>query len=335
MNNRKQQIAEQAQRRVDAVLQRYVAAAKNLQGQGASEARQARLRSTYAEVLAAIFDSDVSFARLVQESDMLVRYAGLQADERWRPMSLFASVFGRVTKSVTGIATEIFRVEHGDAEDVTPSHSNVDIGLTDVVHGSLVLGMVARPVHADGKVLPQHVTRRAMEALSDAVTIAVSRGPEAVESAFDDAAVADAALHGIIGLMARKRDDKFEAVGVCSTQSFSGADRLPMLDHAAADLVHEHANRPADGGIDVLTGVCRGTDLDSKRMVLRLDADLGGHRVRVAIPKNVDVSEEQMREWLNAGRIEVTGHLTTNKLGRATLVRAQKAPRTIDRRRSS
>ncbi len=259
----------------------------------------------YYKMLEDLLVQDFAIAEVRDNSDLVIRVEGSAFDANPR-LQLITSIFENVTTQVTDL-TKVILGLWADGR-VTPKA--IDLGLTGMAKGSLVVGLSAQPSHHEGrgKLLGEHdtlvdSTKRALKIIddvahtvykdSDAVSV------EEVSEIVEDPKVRDAALVAIQRISPSGRR------GI-ETVSVSGqSDAMPATltsEHRRA--IRESLVKPVLRG-DVLefTGEVREIDLDARRFDLRGIANEQVRDVRCAYRHMVDVNPKR----LLGARIRVQG----------------------------
>lgn len=238
----------------------------------------------YYKMLEDLFVQDFAIAEVRDASDLVIRIEGSAFDANPQ-LQLVTSVFENVTNQVTDL-TKVILGLWADGR-VTPKA--IDLGLTGIAKGSLVIGLSAQPASNEkkGKLLGEHdtlvdSTKKALRIIDevahtvykDSDTVSV----EDVSEVVSDPRIRDAAL------VAVQRISPSGRRGI-ETVSVSG-----LQDKAPATLTSEHRKAIREslfkpvlrGDILEFTGEVREIDLDARRFDLRGIADEQIRDVRCA-----------------------------------------------------
>jgi len=260
---------------------------------------------TYYRMLEDLFVQDFAIAEVRDKSDLVLRVEGSAFDSNPR-LQLVTSVFENVTTQVTDLTKAILGL-WADGR-VTPKA--IDLGLTGIAKGSLILGLSAQPTQSEkrGKLLGEvdtlvDSTKKALRIIDevshavykDSDTVSVQEVSEIVE----DPKVRDAAL------VAVQRMSPSGRRGI-ETVSISGQG-----DSTPATLTSEHRRAIREslfkpvlrGELLEFTGEVREIDLDARRFDLRGIADEQVRDVRCAYRNFEDVNPKR----LLGARVRVQG----------------------------
>ena len=239
---------------------------------------------SYYKMLEDLFVQDFAIAEVRDRSDLVLRVQGSAFDANPQ-LQLVTSIFENVTNQVTDLTKVILGL--GADGRVTPKA--IDLGLTGIAKGSLVVGLSAQPASNEkkGKLLGEHdtlvdSTKKALRIIdevahtiykhSDAVSV------EEVSEVIEDPRIRDAALVAVQRISPSGRRG-IETVSVSGNQ-----------DHTPATLTSEHRRAIREslfkpvlkGDILEFTGEVREIDLDARRFDLRGIADEQIRDVRCA-----------------------------------------------------
>ncbi|MES1972659.1 MAG: hypothetical protein V4472_09380 [Pseudomonadota bacterium] len=227
---------------------------------------------SYYKMLEELYLQDFAVAEVRDNSDLVLRVEGSAFEHNPR-LQLVTSIFENVTSQVTDLTKAIL----GGWADQRITPGAIDLGLTGVAKGSLVVGLSARPSpsYGRGNLLGDHdtiskSTRQALRIIDEvAHTIyrdSDSVSVEDVSEIVEDPRVRDAALVAIQRMSPSGRRG-IETVSI-SGDGDSGAPATLNSDHRRA--IRESLFKPViRGEILEFTGQVREIDLDSRRFDLR------------------------------------------------------------------
>lgn len=235
----------------------------------------ARESSSYQELyskLESLYIEDMRLAYTRDNSDLVIRLEGLSIEQNPR-LSLVASVFENVTQRVTDLTKAIL----GEGAKGKIASGDIDLVLTGVARGSLVLGLAAQQPNAQefGNLLsgidPLHAsTRRALQVMEEVAHSVEQAGAkmssETIAHVVHDPKIRDAALVAVQRISPTGRRG-IDAVSLSGRETDRAPARLTMFNRR---MIRESLVRPIVKGETLeLTGQVREIDLDSRRFDLR------------------------------------------------------------------
>lgn len=259
----------------------------------------------YYKMLEELLVQDFAIAEVRDNSDLILRVEGTAFDENPR-LQLVTSIFENVTTQVTDL-TKVILGLWADGR-VTPKA--IDLGLTGIAKGSLVVGLSAQPNSSEtrGKLLGENdtlvdSTKKALRII-DEVAHSVYRDSESVSVEEVSEIIVDPKIRDA-ALVAVQRISPSGRRGI-ETVSVSGHD-----DSAPATLTSEHRRAIREslfkpvlrGEVLEFTGEVREIDLDARRFDLRGIADEQVRDVRCAYRNFGDISPKR----LLGARVRVQG----------------------------
>ncbi|MDX2042454.1 MAG: hypothetical protein SF097_14620 [Acidobacteriota bacterium] len=288
----------------------------------------ARMCQPYLSMLRSMYEEELPLIKLIGMSDLALWLQGPAFDTESPRVSLITSVFTRVRTQVANVAKSIAHLS--DSERMIPRE--IDLGLTALAHGSLVLGFSLPEAnglqHSEkgqqnllGKQDPLYVAAREAIRTIGIVTETLSAIPtedsiNGVYKTVSDPAVRDATLNAVAKLSPTNRGvDKVSLTG-------KGGD---FFRHVLTKETKKRLKpvllapvRSQEQG--VITGEIREIDLDMKRFVIRNIENENIQQLRCSFnfPK-----DEHARELL-ARRVTVAGKIERDKQGRARLMAVEK-----------
>jgi len=252
---------------------------------------------SYYEMLEGLFGRDLALADVRDNSDLIIRVEGDAFDKNPR-LQLVTSVFENVTNQVTDLTKAILGL--GAEGKVTPAA--IDLGLTGIARGSLVLGLSAQPQKRPkrGELLGEHdsiitSTKKALKII-DEVAHTVYKDPEIVSvedvsHVISDPKIRDAAL------VALQRIAPSGRRGIETVSFSASADRQPpaqlTVEHRRA--IRQSLFKPVIKGDEIeFKGDVREIDLDARRFDLRGIANEQVRDVRCAYRDVPGINPKQL-----------------------------------------
>lgn len=228
--------------------------------------------SSYYSMLEDLFSRDLALADVRDNSDLVIRVEGNAFDKNPR-LQLVTSVFENVTNQVTDLTKAILGL-WADGR-VTPAA--IDLGLTGVARGSLILGLSANPQKRAkrGELLGEHdtivtSTKKALKIIDEvAHTVYKDRENVSVEDVSHvvaDPKVRDAALVALQRISPSGRRG-IETVSVSAAANLGPPAEL-TVEHRRA--IRQSLFKPVIRGDEIqFQGNVREIDLDARRFDLR------------------------------------------------------------------
>jgi hypothetical protein len=249
---------------------------------------------SYYKMLEELFRHDFAIAEVRDTSDLVLRVEGSAFDANPR-LQLVTSIFENVTAQVTDLTKVILGMW---AEGrITPGA--IDLGLTGIAKGSLILGLSAQPAKRKGELLGEHdtlatSTKKALRII-DEVAHTIYKDDDAisveeVSEVIVDPKIRDAAL------VAVQRISPSGRRGIETVSVSGSSDAMPAtltMEHRRA--IRESLVKPViRGEILEFTGQVREIDLDARRFDLRGIADEQVRDVRCAYRNFEGVSPKRL-----------------------------------------
>ena len=228
--------------------------------------------NSYYAMLENLFSRDLALADVRDNSDLVIRVEGNAFDQNPR-LQLVTSVFENVTNQVTDLTKAILGL-WADGR-VTPAA--IDLGVTGIARGSLILGLSANPQKRPrrGELLGEHdtivtSTKKALKII-DEVAHAVYKDPESVSVEEVSHVVADPKVRDA-ALVALQRIAPSGRRGIDTVSVSAAADRKPpaelTVEHRRA--IRQSLFKPVIRGDEIqFQGNVREIDLDARRFDLR------------------------------------------------------------------
>jgi len=281
----------------------------------------------YLEMVQKLYEEELPWAVLMDESDLIVRMQGPSVDRASPILSAVSDAFVDIGKQVGRVARAII----GLSPDDKRGKRDIQLALSGLARGSLVVGVrVVRPSESDKSTLfgdEDPLYRSVREAVRQlaVVTQHVSEEglDEQVNQSIPDPAVRDALT------VAAQRLAPTGRKGITTVELYSpethGTTHVlnPKVRRALASAIRRPVKSPRRGTYE---GTVREIDLDARRFELRRVKGEGV--VRCAYASTYD--NEALR-WLNR-RLRVTGKVELGPNGEPRLLLVEEAKRTRERR---
>lgn len=274
------------------------------------------LCAPYYQLLDHLYEDELPWARAMDDSDMVVRLKGPSADQEAPRVGLFSDTLDLLREQVYAIAKSLM---HALPESKIPR--SLDLGLSAVARGSIVLGLKVRAEESEADLFAD-VDRRLVEATRNAVRklgeVARYVDEEGVKQGISEW-MPDPAMRDIV-LSAASKIAPTGRRGVETVELIHPGVRagLPMTPRTRSALRQALA-RPVPGHRTMeVTGIVRELDLDLMRFDLRQIAGIGNLRCAY-----VDIPEEQARAMLGS-LATVRGTAAVDESGRARLLQVDR-----------
>ena len=263
----------------------------------------------YLEKIEALYEDELPWAQLMDESDLVVQLRGPAVDRPAPMLSAVSSAFDDIRSQVARVTKAII----GLSEDMTTRGGDLQLALSGIARGSLVVGVrVARPSEATGDAAslfgdddPLYLSVREAVRQIAVVTQHVSEDglDDSLRDAIPDPAVRDALTVAAQRLAPSGKRGILEVTLYSPESRHSARPLTPSVRRALSVALSRPMKAQPRRTVE---GVVREIDLDARRFELRrLKAGEGA--VRCIYSPDEDARAEG---WLNrtlrvSGRVEL------------------------------
>jgi len=275
-----------------------------------------RVVASYRQLLDKLYLEELPYARLIDESDLVIRAEG-RATETYEPR---VSALSHLLDRLRDESQRLAKVIAGMAEETRVS--NIDLLLSGLARGSLVVGLKLAPPTPDPRqqtFLPEdepvfEAVKQAIRSLSAIPHyLTVDGVREGLEEVIKNPAVRDATLLTAQRLAPSGRGG-IESLTISSPGFEAGiltSGEKHLLRRALARPQFRHPHR------GTFVGVVRELDLDAKRFEIRKVKQIGTIRCVLG-----ELETEKARRWLDRV-VKVNGTYEADEHGRPRLLRAE------------
>ncbi len=233
-----------------------------------------KVSKQYFDLLHSLYRDEYAFAQLADSSDLVARFAGPAVSHGEPTVTIVTSVFSNLRNQIRNIAKSV--VGLSDSERIRWP-SELDLVLTGVTHGSLVVGInISRPEAADdGQLQFPGISDQMFESVRSAVRslTVVARYvkddivDEAIAQEIPDPAIRDTVMVAVSRIAPTGR----KGINQVSLYGQDEADtKPPVLTPVSRKVLRQSLSHPlVTKGEGNFRGVVREIDLDARRFELR------------------------------------------------------------------
>ena len=281
--------------------------------------------SPYNGLLEQLYLEDLPYSRIIENSDLVMRYEGDSFLIENPKISLITGVFYSLRKQLTNLAKAIAGIDH-----ITGSlPKELDLGLSAVAKGSLIIGFTIPEFSLTdqdgnssflGKNDPLYkATVSAVKSLGSVTKIIAEEGTmEDLEKEFPDPKIRDVAIIAAKNISPSGRSE-IKRVGL-SSRIFS-PHSINSLTIESRKAVKAFLKKPVLSNETItVTGIIREIDLDARRFEIRQIVGSEAQYIRCIYSPELENGARQLLDQ----KVKVSGIVERNSLGKPRLLEISK-----------
>ncbi|MGE5353922.1 MAG: hypothetical protein ACM3P0_17680 [Acidobacteriota bacterium] len=278
------------------------------------------LAKPYYSLLEELYEEDYPLAKAIDTSDLLLRLEGPKTIIQNPRLSMITGVFGSVRKQVTNLTKAFSDL----LESKVKIPKELDLGLSAVARGSLVLGFTLPPADSIriknepsllGEADPLYqASKKAVQTLGVVTKLVSEEDMEELDKEIIDPKIKDVALLAVKNLAPSGRTG-IDRVNV-SGKDFRGAG-VSILTKEVRKNISQVLKHPVKSDeIITLRGTVREIDLDARRFELR---GIQGHDI-LDIRCIYSIEDEAKATDILNKRVKIKGRIDRSESGKPRLL---------------